>query len=142
MNIQKVISQLNKRYPGKQIIENRNMNGDVVEIICKIDPTEKHPTHSLAVAVVDQSVLQFHRKLTETYKVLKGKLIVFMTDRNVRLKKGGQLTIEPGEVHATFGEETWLTVYSEPGWTLKDHIGLKPIIKRYLVTINRQALGS
>lgn len=132
MNIDKVIRQLRTKYPGKQIIKNKNIDGKVTEIICEIDPTENHPDYSFSIAVVDQSVLHVHKRLKETYKVTKGSLTVFMSDRNICLKKGNELTMEPGEIHANLGKETWITVYSKPGWILEDHIGLKPIVKEYL----------
>ena len=132
MNVVKVVKLLRKKYPGKQIIKNKNIHGKVVEIICEIEPTEDHPQFSLAVVVIDSSVLHVHKKLTETYTVIKGKLIVFMADDNVSLKKGESFTMNPGEIHANLGDETWIEVFSKPGWTLNDHIGLKPIVKEYL----------
>ena len=134
MNVPKIIKQLKKKYPGKQIIKNKNADGEVVEIVCEVEPTEDHPEYSNIVAVIDNSILHMHKKATETYTVTKGELTVFMADRNVQLKKGESLTIKPGEIHATLGNETFITVYAEPGWTLDDHIGLKPIVKEYLRT--------
>lgn len=132
MNVPAIVAQLQKKYPGKLIIKNKNTDGVVTEIICEVEPTENHPDYSDIVAVIDSSILHVHKKATETYTVMKGELIVFMADRVVRLKKGDSFTMKPGEIHATLGDETWITVYAQPGWTLKDHIGLKPIVKEYL----------
>ena len=112
MNVPKVVSLLRKKYPGKQIIKNKNIHGKVVEILCEIEPTEDHPEYSRAIAVIDSSILHVHKKLTETYKVIKGELLVFMADDNISIKKGESHTMKPGEIHANLGNETWVGRHS------------------------------
>ncbi len=113
MNLEKVIDELSRKYPGKKIIKNKEE--EPTEIICEIEP-------GFAVAVVDKSEPHFHKKTTETYEVIKGELTVFRNGRAYKLKGDDKLIIEPGEIHYAVGDETWVKVYSEPGWDPEDHI--------------------
>jgi mannose-6-phosphate isomerase-like protein (cupin superfamily) len=131
MNVKGVIKQLKKEYPGKVIIENKNKDGVTTEIICEIEKTSDHPEYSVAVAVIDSSILHYHKKITETYKVLKGTLTVFKTNEEVKLEKGDELIIKPGEIHSNLGNESWIECVSNPGWEIDDYIKLDPIIKKY-----------
>ncbi len=38
------------------------------------------------------------------------------------IKEGGRIEIKPGTRHYALGNETWVNVYSTPGWTPEDHI--------------------
>lgn len=129
MNVDGIITRLKKKYPGKTIIKNLNRKGEVTEILCEIDPTQDHPEFSEAVAVIDSSIMHFHKKLHETYTIISGKLTVITDASNFILKKGDKITMKPGIVHANIGHETWCHVYSEPGWTLGDHIPLENLMK-------------
>lgn len=129
MNATKVINRLAKQYPNCTIIKNLDKNGRVTEIICETKPTQDHPEYSEAVAVIDSSIMHFHKKTTETYKVLKGELTVVTDKETFHLKEGDSLILKPGTVHANIGKETWVKVYSEPGWTLGDHIPLENLMK-------------
>lgn len=120
MNVSKVISQLSKKYPNKKIIKNNEKNP--TEILCEIDPSTDHPEYSLVVSVLDKSVLHIHRKTKEQYKVLKGILTIYKNNKKFMLKKEDTITVNPGEVHFAIGHETWFECYSEPGWTVDDHI--------------------
>ena len=135
MNVKRIIKQLEQKYPGKVIIENKNDKGITTEIICEIEPTACYPSYSIAIAVIDSSVLHFHKKITETYKVLKGKLTVFKKNKEVRLKRGDKLVIKPGEIHSNLGDETWIKCSSNPGWTIDDYINLETIIKKYTARV-------
>ncbi|MDP1722904.1 MAG: cupin domain-containing protein [Candidatus Gottesmanbacteria bacterium] len=132
MNVKEVISKLGKLYPGKTIIKNLDNNGIVTEIICETEPTQDHPEYSEAIAVIDNSVMHFHKKLNETYTILKGQLTVVTDVKLINLKKGDSITMQPGTVHANIGKETWCRVYSKPGWTLGDHIPLENLMKEIL----------
>jgi len=120
MNVNKVINQLRKEYSLKKIIKNNGENP--TEIICEIDPTEKHPQYDYAIAVIDQSIPHYHKKITETYEVLKGDLVLTLDGKEISLKKGDKITIKPNTVHSAKGKETWVMAYSEPGWVFEDHI--------------------
>jgi len=120
MDSKKVIRELSQEYPGKKIIKNDEQNP--TEIICEIDPATNHPEKSLAVAVIDKIKPHYHKKTTEIYEVLRGKLTINKGGENCELEKGDKLTIEPGEIHSAIGNEAWIKAYSEPGWTSEDHI--------------------
>jgi len=120
MNVKKVISELRKKYPGKKIIKNDENNP--TEILCEVDPSRDHPKYSLAVAVVDKSLPHSHKNSEEIYKIIKGKLTLFIGSEKHELKEGEKLIIKPGQIHWAEGNETWIECYSEPGWTFEDHI--------------------
>jgi len=120
MNIEKIINELSKKYPGKKIIKNREENP--TEIICEVDPASNHPEKGIAIAVIDKSEPHYHKKTTEKYKVLKGKLIININGQDYKLQEKEELVIKPGSIHYAIGDETWVEVYSEPGWLSEDHI--------------------
>lgn len=120
MNTQNVVSQLQSMYPGKDIIKNDELNP--TEILCEIDPCKDHPKYSNAVAIIDKSKPHLHHKTTETYNVIKGKLILHIGNRSKELNEGDTYTIEPENVHWAEGNETWVECYSVPGWVFEDHI--------------------
>jgi mannose-6-phosphate isomerase-like protein (cupin superfamily) len=120
MDVSRVVKQLKERYPGKKIIKIPEDNPK--EILCEIEPTSEHPDYSVAISVIDKSIPHCHRKTTEVYKIIKGKLTVVKDGKKHVLNKGDKLEIKPGETHYAIGSETWIKVYSNPGWILKDHI--------------------
>lgn len=120
MNVEKVINELAQKYTGKKIVKNKEENP--TEIICEIDPAANHPERGVAIAVIDRSEPHYHRKAIETYKVTKGELNVVINNQAHKLKEGEKLIIKPGDIHYAIGNETWVEVYSEPGWTPEDHI--------------------
>lgn len=135
MNVQKIINQLKKKYPGKKIIKNNSRNP--TEIICEIEPSINHSNYSLAIAVIDKSYPHFHKKTKEVYKVIKGKLTLFIEDKKFKLKENEKIEIPPKKIHSATGKETWVECFSTPGWKLEDHaiidltiIKLKSLIKK------------
>lgn len=120
MNTDKILKKLKRKYPGKNIIFNPRDNP--TEIVCEIDPTSEHPEKSLAMAVVGKSLPHYHKKTTEIYEVIKGKLTVYKNGKKFLLKEKDKMTIELNVTHYVEGDETWFLTYSKPGWTLKDHI--------------------
>lgn len=120
MNAEKVVKELSKEYPGKKIIKNDEENP--MEILCEIDPATDHPERSVAIAIIDRSKPHYHKKAVEAYEVIRGSLTINKNGRDFYLKEGERLVIEPEEIHFAAGNETWIKVYSEPGWTLEDHI--------------------
>ncbi|MCR4329263.1 MAG: cupin domain-containing protein [Candidatus Roizmanbacteria bacterium] len=130
MNIQTVVSTLEKKYPGATIIKNPEQ--DPTEIICEIDPAEKHSAYSTAVAVIDKTPAHVHARTAEIYYVTKGNLTLFIDNTRQIVHEGEYAVIQPGQMHRAEGAETWLEVYSEPGWTKEDHtltnVTLEPTI--------------
>ena len=120
MNTNQVISELSKKYPDKKIV--RNEKDNPTEIICEVDPVTEHPERSVAIAVINKSEPHYHKKSTETYEVMKGELMINKDGREYKLREGDKLTIKPGEVHYAIGNETWVKVYSSPGWIPEDHL--------------------
>ena len=119
MNIPGVIEELKKKYPGKRILLNNRTN--CTEILCEVDPTSAHPSHSEVVAIIDQTDKHLHNQGTEIYKVVKGVLSLVVDGRILVLNEGQSYTISPGQVHQATGNETWVQVTSKPGWKKSDH---------------------
>lgn len=119
MNVQKVISSLKSKYPGRNIIQNGE---PVSEVVCEVEPAEEHPSYSVAVAVIDRSEPHLHRQSEEEYEVIKGKLELDKGGNKIVLIEGDKIKINPGEVHSALGQETWVKVYSRPGWRAEDHL--------------------
>jgi quercetin dioxygenase-like cupin family protein len=120
MKIKAVLNELSVKYPGRTIIKNGEENP--TEILCEIEPTCEHPDHSLAISVIDKSVPHVHKRLTEVYKVIKGKLKFNVDGKVIELTEGEAYTIKPGQIHWAEGNETWIECHSKPGWTPEDHI--------------------
>ncbi len=122
MNKEEVVKKLKLKYPGKKIVLNNDENPK--EIICEIDPTQKHPKYSACIAVIDESLPHYHKQTTEIYEVIKGKLILNIGDKVVEMKEGDKIMIEPNKIHWSKGKETWVKTTSHPGWSPKDHFNV------------------
>jgi len=120
MNTSKVIRELEQKYTGKKIVKNQEENP--TEILCEVEPTKEHPDHSLAIAVIDKSIPHVHKKTTEVYRIIKGKLKLYVDEKVINLNEEDKYEIEAGRVHWAEGKETWLECYSKPGWTFEDYI--------------------
>jgi len=120
MNIKAILDELSVKYPGKTIIKNSEENP--TEILCEVEPASEHPDYSLAISVIDKSVPHVHKKLTEVYKVIKGKLELHVDSDVIKLAEGEVYTIKPGQIHWAKGNETWIECNSKPGWTAEDHV--------------------
>ncbi len=119
MDAKQVVARLKKDYPGKRII--RLCEGRSQEIICEIQPTSEHPAYSVAIAVVDRSLLHFHLESQELYEVMQGTLRLYCNQKMVLLHPGDTHLVEPGVHHFATGRETWVRVTSSPGWKQEDH---------------------
>ena len=119
MNVKNVVETLSQLYPDKNIIENKDKEGKTVEIICELTATKGL---SEAIAVIDRAIAHHHKIATETYEVIRGKLILNKDKEKFLLQVGDTITIEPGEVHSAEGNETWIKVVCRPGWNRLDHI--------------------
>ena len=120
MNAARIITELQQKYPGKNIIKNDEKNP--TEILCEIDPTSEHPEYDVAISVIDYSIPHYHKRSTEEYELIKGKLVVMIDGKKFLLRVGEKITIHPGSVHSARGNETWIKATSRPGWTPEDHI--------------------
>ena len=117
MEVEKIVQELEKKYPGKNIV--LNTPDETTEIVCEVDPSKDK---GLAIAVIDYIRPHYHRKAKETYKLLKGDLELFLSGEKRLIKEGETIEIFPKQVHWGFGDETWIEVVSKPGWTPEDHI--------------------
>lgn len=120
MNSSRIVKELKEKYPGKNIVLLPQENP--TEIICEIEPTSKHPEYSKAIAVIEKSDPHFHKKSTEKYTILKGKLKITKNGKEYRISEGETFLIKPMDVHFAEGDSVWAEVISTPGWTLQDHI--------------------
>ena len=121
MNVPAVIKELEEKYPGHTII--KNDESMPTEIICETEPGTEHPEYSIAIAVIDKSIRHYHTVATETYKVLRGTLRVYINDEDdIVVQEGETLVIHPGQLHWATGDETWIECESRPAWTREDHI--------------------
>lgn len=120
MNVQKVIRELESKYPNKNIV--RLPNDNPTEIICEIEPSSGHPKWSKAIAVIDESISHFHIKSTEEYTILKGTLTITKEGKNYNIPEGQSFIIYPMEKHSAKGDSVWAEVTSTPGWNSDDHI--------------------
>lgn len=125
MNKQQIIEQLQAQFPGKKIICLPEDNPR--EIICELGLIEGG---SRAIAVIEASDLHYHRRTTETYRVLQGELLLeydstdkscILTLSRRRLREGEKFTIHPGTIHCATGDAVWVEVDAFPAWTPKDH---------------------
>lgn len=120
MNSQKVIQELQQKYPGKKIICLPENNPS--EIICEIEPVSEHPDYSVVVSVIDKTAVHYHQKTTESYEIISGNLTLTVDGQKHEMKTGDALTIKPGQIHSAVGSETWIKCTSCPGWDFQDHI--------------------
>ena len=118
MNKTKVVDELNKRYPGKNIVLNDPDNP--TEIICEIETAKDNPDRGVAVAVIDTTIHHYHDLLEEVYEVERGSLVISIDGKQTTLTPGQKITIKPGQVHSAEGHETWIKVTSCPAWTPND----------------------
>jgi mannose-6-phosphate isomerase-like protein (cupin superfamily) len=120
MNQVTIIKELMEKYPGKTVI--KNDIEDPTEILCEVKPTADHPTFSLAIAVIDKSTPHFHKKCSEEYSVMRGKLLLHVDGKTIPLKAGQTFSVRPRQIHWAEGNETWVACFSQPGWTKEDHV--------------------
>lgn len=120
MNFNKILEELENKYPNKKIVKNDKNNP--TEIICEVEPTSNHLGWSKAIAVIDKSISHFHKNSTEEYTVLKGNLTITKDGKDYHISKGQIFIIKPMEIHSAKGNSTWVECLSTPGWTFEDHI--------------------
>ncbi|MFC1649254.1 cupin domain-containing protein [Patescibacteria group bacterium] len=119
MNIQKVVKELRRKYPGKKIV--MNDPDDPSEIICEVEPSSVSSDKSLAIAVIDNVIHHYHKNSEEVYEVVRGTLVVTINGKQSTLIPGQSIRIRPDQVHSAEGHGTWVKVTSRPAWTPDDH---------------------
>ncbi len=108
-------SELLVAYPGSQI----KVAPDQREIVAEI-------TGESAIAIIERSETHFHRVITETYRVLRGTLLVARAGEGFVLQVGDSITITPGQIHhaKALGDPAWIEVLCDPAWRADDHFVL------------------
>jgi len=119
MDADKIAAQLKSKYPEANLFID-NSDG-FAEVLAEVEPAADHETHSVAIAVAGKSRPHYHNKLTETYEVIKGTLVVFVDGAKHVLTESESITIAPGSQHWVDCDEAWFRVSSSPGWTIEDH---------------------
>ncbi len=117
MNTRKVVRELKRKYPRKNVVITDPENP--TEVICETLPGKDY---SEAIVVIDEIRPHYHKALTETYEIMKGELTHFLGEKKRILKEGESVVIPAGSVHWAEGDEVWFKVTSTPGWTPEDHI--------------------
>jgi len=115
-----IIARLKREYPGKNIVCNPDDNP--TEILCEIEPSNKHHEYSEAIAYINSSLPHRHLKATETYRVESGNLTIYLDGVVKTVSEGQSVVIKPEVIHWAEGDWTRVWVRSEPGWTLEDHL--------------------
>ncbi|MEO6728297.1 MAG: hypothetical protein ABIM99_00075 [Candidatus Dojkabacteria bacterium] len=118
MNVENVLKTLTDLYPEAKIIQNHDRDGKVIEVLCIY-----HNTKALSeiISVVDKTMPHYHRGATETYEIVRGKLVLNKGSEKILLQVGDHIELEPKEVHSAEGDETWVKLISRPGWNILDH---------------------
>jgi mannose-6-phosphate isomerase-like protein (cupin superfamily) len=106
-------AELLRDYPGARV----KIADDKAEMVAEFDGLR-------AIAVIERSQPHFHRRIKETYKVLRGTLHVACGGRGYLLRPGESLIIEPGNIHFArgAGAPAWIEVFCDPAWTIDDHL--------------------
>ena len=120
MDAQKVVAELQKQYPGKNIV--LNIPEVPTEIICEIEPADWDPEKSVSVAVLDGKVKHSHDFTVIEYQVIKGILEITHLGKTYFLSEGQKIKIDDGEYHMASGKETWVKITSRPAWKPEEHI--------------------
>lgn len=117
---QRIIAQLQKKYPNTKCFD---LDGRGLHFLSEVKPTQDHPEYDLAVEVIILSKPHKHKKTTQKYTIMSGDIELHVDDEVVHLFPGNEYTIAPGVVHWAKSEnESWVEIYSTPGWTAEDHI--------------------
>ena len=108
-------SELLVAYPGSQI----KVAPDQWEMVARI-------TGERAIAIIERSEPHFHKEITETYRALRGTLLVARAGMGFVLQIGDSITITPGQIHhaKAIGDPAWIEVLCDPAWRADDHLVL------------------
>jgi mannose-6-phosphate isomerase-like protein (cupin superfamily) len=108
-------SELLASYPGSRI----KVAHDEREMVAEI-------TGERAIAIIERSEPHFHSEITETYRVLRGTLLVARAGEGFVLQVGDSITIIPSQIHhaKAIGHPAWIEVLCDPAWRADDHFVL------------------
>jgi len=139
--VESITADFKRKYPGKNVVVNKDKWGRVIEIICEVEPSSEHPEYSLAIVAAKHIAPHYHKKSTEEYKILEGSLALYKNGEIVRLSPGDKAVIKPYEVHGGEAVGAGTTVsfangfmanstidfvlfeaHSSPGGQFEDHI--------------------
>jgi hypothetical protein len=115
MNVKKVIKELMREYPDKEIIMNDSQ--DPSEIYCILEPAAWNPEENIIVVVFDGKITHPHGYRKQTYEVLKGVLELTKEGKTYFLTEGQTLKESLDDYHLAVGKEAWVKVTSEPAWS-------------------------
>ncbi len=100
------------------------------DALIKVAPDHREVVAELSgeqpIAITECSQPHFHTELSETYRVLRGTLLVVRAGMGLVLQVGDSITITPGQIrHAqALGDPAWIEVLCDPAWRADDHFGL------------------
>jgi len=121
---ERILSELRAAYPGKKAYD---LSESGTHFVCEVEPVDEHLEYDKAVEVIITSAPHKHLKMTQVYTMLKGTLTFHVDDKTILLNTGDTYTVEPNHVHWAEGNEnSWVEIYSTPGWTKEDHIPVSP----------------
>ncbi len=119
----RILEELYQQYPGTKAYD---LNGRDEHFVCEVEPVNAHPEYDRAIEVIINSLPHKHLKMTQHYTIIKGNLELHIGKKIIKLNPGDKYTINPGNIHwAKSDNESWVEIYSEPGWTVEDHILVK-----------------
>ena len=75
----------------------------------------------MCISIIGESKPHVHRKIIETYTVIKGTAFIVKNKTTHTLSTGETITIAPGITHSVRGKEAWILCLAQPAWTPKDH---------------------
>ncbi|MEP7103088.1 MAG: cupin domain-containing protein [Candidatus Dojkabacteria bacterium] len=117
---ERILKELSDKFPNKRAWD---VDGRGLHFVSEVEPVEEHPEYDKAVEVIISSKPHKHLKMTQYYTILKGNLKLYIDNNPIHLREGDKYIIKPSQIHwAKSDDESWVEIYSEPGWTKEDHI--------------------
>lgn len=123
MDIDKIVSELKRQYPGRNIIVNDPENP--TEIICEVEPASWDPERSVSIVVFNGKIKHPHSFRKEKYEVIKGILEMTKEGKTFYLSEGQKIEIRMDEFHMAKGRDTWVKVTSEPAWAPEAYVPIE-----------------
>lgn len=100
------------------------------DALIKVAPDQREMVAEIsgerAIAIIKRSQPHVHTEITETYRVLRGTLLVARAGMGFVLQVGDSITITPGQIHhaQALGDPAWIEVLCDPAWRADDHFVL------------------
>lgn len=78
------------------------------------------------IVIIERSQPPYHTEISQTYRVLRGPLLVARAGMGCVHHDGDSITITPGPIHYTQAHvnPAWIEVLCEPAWCADDHFVL------------------